>query len=111
MVCRGHEMSGHMAMVPGVQPSNIPWPEHSFSVAVESFVKGAKSMQKWEVHFFAPGLAVWTLPMPWVSAGCYKLRLTSISCGLAVLLSGSPACCCGMQGLHKSGMYTILPDY
>lgn len=60
-------MSGHMRMTPGVQPTNIPWPEHSFSVAVESFVKGAKSMQKWEVHFFAPGLAVWTLPMPWVS--------------------------------------------
>ena len=67
MLCRGHEMSGHMLMTPGVQPTNIPWPEHSFSVAVESFVKGAKSMQKWEVHFFAPGLAVWTLPMPWVS--------------------------------------------
>ncbi|CAL5224943.1 g7712 [Coccomyxa viridis] len=62
---RGHEMSGHMLMIPGVQPSNIPWPEHSFSVAVESFVKGAKGMEKWEVHFFAPGLAVWTLPMPW----------------------------------------------
>ena len=84
MMCRGHEMSGHMAMVPGLQPSNIPWPEHSFSVAVESFVKGAKSMQKWEVHFFAPGLAVWTLPMPWVSAGCCNLKLTSVSCALAV---------------------------
>ena len=79
-MCRGHEMSGHMAMIPGVQPSNIPWPEHSFSVAVESFVKGAKSMQKWEVHFFAPGLAVWTLPMPWVSAVFHNPKLTSISC-------------------------------
>ena len=65
--CRGDEMSGYMRMTPGVQPQNIPWPEQSCSMAVESFVKRGGGMQKWEVHYFAPNLAVWFLAVPWVS--------------------------------------------
>ena len=60
-------MSGYMRMTPGMQPQNIPWPEHSWSMAVESFVKRGGGMQKWEVHYFAPNLAVWFLAVPWVS--------------------------------------------
>ncbi|CAK0787743.1 hypothetical protein CVIRNUC_010965 [Coccomyxa viridis] len=62
---RGDEMSGHMRMTPGMQPQNIPWPQHSWSMAVESFVKRGGGMQKWEVHYFAPNLAVWYLAVPW----------------------------------------------
>ena len=36
-------------------------------MAVESFVKRGGGMQKWEVHYFAPSLAVWFLAVPWVS--------------------------------------------
>ena len=60
-------MSGHMRMTLGMQPQNIPWPQHSWSMAVESFVKRGGGMQKWEVHYFAPNLAVWYLAVPWVS--------------------------------------------
>lgn len=59
-------MSGYMRMTPGVQPQNSPWPEHSCSMVVESFVKRGGGMQKWEVHYFAPNLAVWFLAVPWV---------------------------------------------
>ena len=86
-------MSGHMHMTAGKQPANIPWPQHSFSMAVESYVKRSGGLQKWEVHFFAPGLAVWKLPMPWVRLPSFITVLPPATLHDGLLSSSVSALC------------------
>ena len=85
-------MSGYMRMTPGLQPQNIPWPEHSRSMAVESFVKRGGGMQKWEVHYFAPNLAVWFLAVPWVSHTPQPLTQARVHEESSILLSFTLMC-------------------
>ena len=94
-----------MRMTPGMQPQNIPWPEHSWSMAVESFVKRGGGMQKWEVHYFAPNLAVWFLAVPWVSHTPQPFART-----LALSLIAPE--CATIHALPLSGGMSVrLPSY
>lgn len=67
---RDDEHSGTMRMEMAPVPEGIQWPQHSFSVSIESFLARPGGVKKWKLHFIMPGLAVWMFPMPWV---CFHL--------------------------------------